>query len=403
MIEKQPQSDRKKIAIYYPAFMGGGAEAVALWMLEALQDAYDLTLFTAAAVDFDRLNTMYGTRLSAQSVKVQALLPARFRSLCHSLIANNGALRMIFFHWLIRVFKQHQPDYDLGISAFNAVDLGRRGIQYIHWINVIEGNPIYWKISHFTPAQLSQNISLANSSLVAESARKRYGVEPTVVFPPVVMEAIDLPWDEKEDAFICSGRFTQAKQPHKVIQILKQVRERGFDVKLHMTGGGGGAYEWKYQRFFKQMVQENQDWVTTHENLPYKDYVKILSRCRYGFHFKQEPFGISIAEMVKAGALPFVRSKGGQVEIVGAHHTDLLFDNPEDAVEKIVAVLSNPDRQAQLRQSLTEQKQLFSTQRFMGEIRQAVQAYFTNPADSAVEPVYRPVPPLLAQEPLTGL
>ncbi|MFM6057174.1 MAG: glycosyltransferase family 1 protein, partial [Microcystis aeruginosa] len=68
----------KKIAIYYPCFSGGGAEAVALWMMEALKDKYHLTLITFADLDWQRLNLMYGTTLNAQSIKVDSLLPKSF-------------------------------------------------------------------------------------------------------------------------------------------------------------------------------------------------------------------------------------------------------------------------------------------------------------------------------------
>ncbi len=195
---------------------------------------------------------------------------------------------------------------------------------------------------------MKNNISLANSEFVAQKFKNIYGVEPQVVYPPVIAELPDISWEEKENAFICSGRLTEPKQPHKVISILSKVRKKGFDIKLYFTGGGGGIYAWKYQRFFKKIIQENSEWVTLYENLPYKDYLQVLSRCRYGFHYKPEPFGISIAEMVKAGAVPFVRNKGGQVEIVGAENKDLLFKNPEEAVEKVVALLSNTDRIAEL-------------------------------------------------------
>lgn len=191
-----------------------------------------------------------------------------------------------------------------------------------------------------------------------------------------MLDVKEIPWNDKEDAFICSGRLTEAKQPHKVIQILKQVRERGFDIKLYMTGGGGGAYAWKYQNFLKKLARENAAWVRLYENLTYEDYVKVVLKCKYGIHFKQEPFGISIAEMVKAGVIPFVRSQGGQVEIVGVHNQDLFFDNEKDAIEKIVNVLSHSDRQAKLMNSLAEQRHLFSTQRFMTEMNKIVENYF---------------------------
>ncbi|MGA0201314.1 MAG: glycosyltransferase, partial [Prochlorotrichaceae cyanobacterium] len=130
------------------------------------------------------------------------------------------------------------------------------------------------------------------------------------------------------------------------------------------------------QSSHQQKIAENSNWVTLYQGLPYQDYVKILSKCKYGIHFKQEPFGISIAEMVKAGCIPFVKSKGGQVEIVGSENEALFFKKPQEAVEKIVAVLSQPAQTAQLRQSLAKQKHLFSTDRFMAEIDREVEAYF---------------------------
>lgn len=374
---------KKRIALYYPYFMGGGAEAVGLWMIEALKDRYDVTLFTVADVDFQRLNSMYGTAISNDSITVDSLLPANLRKICNFLIANNGDLRMFFIHWLIRHFKSKQSHYDLGSSAFNAMDLGRQGIQYIHWVRVLEGNSFYRKISKFSFEQLKSNVSIVNSYRVAESVKKTYGIDSVVVFPPVVIDTPDLDWHQKEDAFICSGRLVHTKQPHKIIQILNSVRKRGFNIKLYITGGGGGATEVKYRRLVEKMVKENSSWVTLFENLKYEEYVSILTRCKYGIHYKQEPFGISIAEMVKAGAIPFVRSQGGQVEIVGEQNQELFFDNEDDAVNKIINVLSDSDKQQKVLESLDKQRYLFSTHRFMQEINKIFEQQFEEQAQSA--------------------
>jgi glycosyltransferase involved in cell wall biosynthesis len=370
------RSDPKSIAIYYPVFLGGGAEAVCLWILEALQHRHHLTLFTIVEPDLAKLNRMYGTQLNPDQIRIQILLPSGWSSLTNSLIANSQTARMLLFHALIRLLKAQKDHHDLLVSAYNAVDLGKPGIQYVHWIKVLEGNALYEKISDFSLERLKQNLFLTNSATVADYIRSTYEQESTIVYPPVVLDSPQTDWEQKENAFICSGRLTAAKEPHKVIKILRQVRARGFDVKLHLTGGGGGAYAWKYQRFLKQMVSDNADWVTLHENLSYADYVGVLSNCRYGIHYKQEPFGISIAEMVKAGALPFVRSRGGQVEIVGAHNAELLFANEAEAVERIVEVLADPAKQTALQTSLAAQRDLFSTGRFMAEFNQVVDAYF---------------------------
>jgi len=374
----ETSSGKKRIAVFYPNFAGGGAESVGLWILEALKNKYDLTLFTFSEVDLDKLNSMYGTQLSNETVKIRALFNKNLRKTTEFLRANNAQIRMLFFHLLIRYLKNHCDEYDLAISAYNATDLGNKGIQYVHWVKVLDQAGIYKKVSAFSDEKMKSNISLANSEFVAKKYQKIYGVEAQVVYPPVVAELPDISWEEKENAFICSGRLTEPKEPHKVIEILSKVRQKGFDIKLYLTGGGGGVYAWKYQQFLKKKIAENSEWVQLYQNLPYQDYVKVLAKCKYGLHYKTEPFGISIAEMVKAGAVPFVRNKGGQVEIVGAENHDLLFENPEEAVEKVVALLSNTDRVAELRPSLAERKNLFSTTRFMSEINQAVDKYFEN-------------------------
>jgi glycosyltransferase involved in cell wall biosynthesis len=379
----------RKIAVYYPAFLGGGAEAVGLWMLEALKEKYDLTLFTVSDVDFERLNTMYGTTLFSQ-VKVKALVPKFLNAIANSLIANNPQFKMLAFHLSIRHIKAQQQDYDLLISAYNAADLGKKSIQYIHWVKVLEGNRFCEWVSDFSRERLKRNLSLSNSQLVREAVRKEYGIDSTVLYPPVVLEIPDSAWESKENAFICSGRITEAKQPDKVIQILNQVRSQGFDIKLHLTGGGGGAYALKYEQSIRQLVAENSDWITLYENLAYADYVNVVAQCRYGIHYKKEPFGISIAEMVKAGAIPFVRSQGGQTEIVGAQNQDLLFGDDDEAIAKIVAVLSSSEKQSQLSEALKTQKQLFSTQRFMAEMVKFVDAHFesvTVPEDATLHPL----------------
>ncbi|TVP61833.1 MAG: glycosyltransferase family 1 protein [Nodularia sp. (in: Bacteria)] len=366
----------QKIAIFYPYFMGGGAEAVGLWIIQALKNKYKITLFTLGEVHLEKINAMYGTSISDTDIEIKTILPKNLDILCYLMMVKNKNIQIFFFHLLIRIFKQNCHEYDLVMSAYNAMDMGQKGIQYIHWIEVLEGKPFHRKISAFSQEQLIQNISVANSYFVADRVNKHYGINANVVYPPVVIDTPNIAWIDKEYAFICSGRIVEPKEPHRVIKILKQVREKGFDIKLHITGGGGGIYEWKYTNLVKKMVRENSSWITLHENLPYQGYVKILANCKYGIHYKKEPFGISIAEMVKAGAIPFVRSEGGQVEIVGKNNEELFFKTEAEAVEKIITVLSSSAKQTEVIESLNNQRKLFSTQRFMSEINDLVACYF---------------------------
>ncbi|MEM9002334.1 MAG: glycosyltransferase family 4 protein [Cyanobacteria bacterium P01_F01_bin.86] len=374
---------KKRVAVWQPYFLGGGAEAVALWILEALYSDYEVTLYTLSSIDLSWLDAMYSTQLADKPITVKTQLPKWLNQPADFLISNNKMLRMSLIYWTIRYFKSVASQYDVVFSAFNSLDMGQSGIQYLHWIHVIENDredakpwfKILMKWVDFSYESLRSNLSIANSQYTANRVEETYGIKADVVFPPVITQIEALPWQEKENAFLCSGRIVPAKQTHRVIEILKMIRDKGFDIKLHITGGGGGSYGQDYLRQVEALAQEYSDWVYLHQNLPYVDYLKILARCRFGIHYKPEPFGISIAEMLKAGMIPFVRSKGGQMEIVGADHGDILFDNDTDAVEKIVKVLSDQSLQDNLLRSLEERQEIFSTGRFVDEIRAVVKKY----------------------------
>lgn len=348
--------------------MGGGAEAVCLWMLEALKEEYDLTLFTLIFRGFNELNNIYGTYLSERSVRVISPTPPFLAPAVRFYLRNVDPSRGKRQKLISRFFRKYANRFDLAISGYNEMDLGRPGIQYIHWINVVGSDP---KAVSF--GAIRQNLTLTNSRCVAGFIKKEYGIDARVVYPPVVSDFPEVPWEQKEDGFVCIGRLCEAKSPHKAIQILKRVREAGFNVRLHIIGTPGEA---RYMRFLKKMVRSNGEWVKLHINICHKDFVELLSRQRYGIHWKKEPFGIVVAEMIKAGCIPFVRDGGGQVEVVG-HSSDCLFGSTlEQAAAKIVSVLSDPDKQGALRKELFKRRHLFSTDFFMEEIDSIVKRHF---------------------------
>ena len=76
--------------------------------------------------------------------------------------------------------------------------------------------------------------------------------------------------------------------------------------------------------------------------------------------------------------IPFVRSHGGQVEIVGEENVELLFKDDVEAVEKIVQVLKDIPLQDQLRKVLGVRQELFSTDKFTHDIQSVVSNHFTD-------------------------
>ena len=180
---------------------------------------------------------------------------------------------------------------------------------------------------------------------------------------------LNVPWDEKEHAFAMIGRIAPEKRIDQAIAILESVRDRGLAIRLHLCGEVGDDL---YGRRIAQLCSERADWIISEGMVSGVRKTEILSHCRFGIQTcSAEGFGISVAEMVKAGAIVFANSDGGQAEILG--HPELLFINTKDAVEKIRAVLEKPTLQSALRNHLAHQAQRFSAQAFMYE----TQAFIT--------------------------
>ena len=84
-----------------------------------------------------------------------------------------------------------------------------------------------------------------------------------------------------------------------------------------------------------------------------------------------EPFGMAVAELVTGGCVTFVHNSGGQVEIVG-NDERLIYSSPENAVNKILRALRDPDYQASLRSYVASRRNLFTAERFVNRIREVV-------------------------------
>jgi glycosyltransferase involved in cell wall biosynthesis len=80
------------------------------------------------------------------------------------------------------------------------------------------------------------------------------------------------------------------------------------------------------------------------------------------------------AEIQRAGCITFVHNSGGPVEIVGGDER-LLFNNVEDAADKIVRVLRDPQVEADLRRHVAAQRERFTAQAFCESLREIVERF----------------------------
>jgi glycosyltransferase involved in cell wall biosynthesis len=177
-----------------------------------------------------------------------------------------------------------------------------------------------------------------------------------VVYPPVGTEFPDVPWEEKEQAFVMIGRIAPEKRVERAIAILDAVRRRGYAMQFRLCGQIG---EDIYGQRIARLCREHADWIIVEGEVSGKRKARILAGCQFGIQTREaEPFGISVAEMVKAGSIVFAPNDGGQVEVL--NHPLLSFESDSDAVERICLVLDDVGRQVELREHLRRQARMFN-------------------------------------------
>lgn len=376
---------RRVLIVHSTIAPAGGAEAVAAWMIQALQDTNDVAVVAWGAPDFDAVNRWYGTSIRESDVRVYSV-SAALRKLVGLVPAR---LALVHTALVLRTARRLAASCDVAISTDNEIDLGRRLIQYVHYPRFLRPRPdsdLRW--IHRTPLlplyycvcdrliggnrdRIAHNRTLVNSAWTAERVRALYpAAAVTVVPPPVACDPdTSLPWSARENGFVCIGRFAAEKELDRIVAILSAVRRVVPDVNLHIAGSRQTAAEY---RALRRLARRHRAWIQLHENLSRAELQRLIARQRYGIHaMREEHFGIAPAEMVRAGCIVFVSDTGGPVDIVGSERR-LLFGGVDEAVSKIVAVLTSPGDQITLRAHLAGRAREYSAERFMSTIRDIV-------------------------------
>jgi len=359
----------------------GGGNGVACWMVQALKDEHEVTALTWTPLDWERANRLWGTEIRTGDV-ASLRVPRWLRALVRVLPAPVALMRTCI---LLRLAKRLAPEFDCVVTANNEGDFGRVGVQYVHfpwnlfprpdadlrWYHLGPLLPPYYalckRIADFDVARARKNITLVNSDWTRRMALDRADLPSRTVYPPVKVGAVSRPWAEREDGFVCIGRFSPEKRLERVIEIVDRVRAQLPGVKLHLAGTRDNE---PYYRQIVRLVRATP-WITLHEDLSRDELEQLMARQRYGLHgMLEEHFGMAPAEMVRAGCIVWVPNGGGQVEIVD--HPRLVYESVDDAAAKIVRTLGDPTEQDALRGHLAARADAFSPEAFVTKVRASV-------------------------------
>ena len=374
--------DRPRMAIIHPDLsVGGGSQSCAVWLAMAAASDFRMTLISSSEIDLEQLDWFYGTGLAGREIATLRVPPARW---------SEGFDALRGFR-LERYCRKHSSDYDVLVSAYNTMDFGKPGVQFIADLSFDDGlrrkfdasppgfKRVFYRRSMFRSAYMAlsrllagrsragweSNLTISNSKWTRDVLERELSVESEIIYPPVAGRFPDTPWPAREEGFLVLGRIEAEKRLESVLSILNKVRAGGFDIHLHILGT---SRDKSYSRDIEALCRDLGSWAVMEGLKGGGDKKSFIAAHKYGISGRShEPFGIAVAEMINAGCLVWVPGGGGQVEIV--RNRALIFNSEDEAAEKIAMVLGNVRMQEELRRELKGRAPEFSEDRFMEETR----------------------------------
>ncbi|WP_299396362.1 glycosyltransferase [uncultured Gelidibacter sp.] len=350
---------KKKVIIAHGYWGRGGAEIATMYLINAIKDKYEVHLVTRGGWDLEELNTAARTSISPSEV---ILVKLPFAYILKQTVAGN-----IWHAIFLKYCRYIAPNYDIRITASRIIGWGRPAL---HFLSDVVWNPELEK-SYATELKkphgfkkilflIGKNIGgksfyelhkddvfIANSRWTAQLSAPYTTSIPIVINPPINQEFELIPWELRLNQFVSFGRISPEKRIEDSISILEKVRERNFDVKLTIFGQFSDN---DYSKRINDLIKD-KDWVDAPGAI-YGDKVKTtLPQYRYAISScTREAFGISTGEIIMAGIIPFVPFEGAQKELV--QNENLIFDNVEEAVSKVVGLLASEKLQLRVQQEL---------------------------------------------------
>lgn len=341
-----------------------------MWIITALVEDFDVTVYTRGGFDLATLNELAGTRLATSSFTLRlAAVETRLRI---------GAIAAGAF---VRSLAQAGTGFDLRVTASGAWPWGSRAL---HFLSSVDWNPVLAGRIPGTPVvslrgRLSRvllalasgprrsfdgHFFVANSEWLRRQSAPYCPGEMRVIHPVVPEKPAGRDWQTRENIVLVFGRISPEKRIESCIRIVETARARGFAGHLVIAGPDGEA---RYANQIRGMAA-SRDWIEMRPGLSRSDKEDLLGRVKYGLNACCiEAFGISTGEMAASGAIVLVPAGTGQDEIVT--NPAQRYETEEDAAARLVQLGRNPGLQARLHAEALADRTRFTPERFVAAVR----------------------------------
>ena len=379
----------KNVLVYYRGFNNilGGSEYLPLAIVAHLQKTCKVTLALCWKSDLKRASTIYGIGIDDKKVCVKVVRPkGRLLRYLDSIIPFYRAWQL----------KKLSASADLCISTIGIMDFGKPAHSFISSMTDMGDNALLDFVFHRvrSPAgRLKQRMRTflaekilrpmlgirstrkifadkreriyPNSKFVARTLRSFYGDFPGRVVYPVCTfspKGKNIARDPLKVVFI--GRIDARKRLDDIIDIVAGARAlSGKPLTLFFAGC---IEPTAYAERLKTRIA-SLEWCTLAGSVFGTEKENFLMSGTYAIHAnRDEDFGISVTEYIKAGCIPIVPNEGGAHEILDM--PELSFGNIADAAGKLSRLVADGRLRNETQLKCTKRASMFTKESTLREL-----------------------------------
>lgn len=374
----------------------GGGERLAVATIEALSSTgIDVELGTYEKPDYELIRDAYGEGIEGHVKKVRTL--CMLSQLHDRMPVNNCDI-------VVNTHGDMLPFFRKGFTRKNAITYCHYPIAgYLmdcgdpDYGNVLQNLSLsgmtpgcrdryFWMTRSRYKEMMVNSTVLTNSEFSRKAIFKTFGVDSTVLPPPVEVDTfrkILLSTEHREDVVLVISRFHPSKKIENAILLAKLLKQNQVSERMNIVGnispGKAGYYN-----YLRQLIRRYnlEDFVKIEVNVKFGRLLSLMRRSKAYVHpLPGEPFGISTVEAMSAGIVPVVPDIGGHTEFVPAKYQ---FHTFGQGVQAVAAALRAP---ASERVKISHSIQKYSVASYIKKFQEIVAQVL----DVSIKPV-KPAP-----------
>ena len=356
----------------------GGSERLAFATIKALSSlGFDIEMDTFEKPNFALIRDAYGESIENDIKKIRTLsiLQKKTSKKCDVVVNTHGDMLPFFRHSFSKNNAITYCHYPIARYLFDCDDTDYANL--IQSLSLSSMTPDFYESYRQAARSAYKNMMLnstvlTNSEFSRKAIVKTFGVDSTVLYPPVDVDTFrgaSLSSDARDDGnILVISRFHMSKKIENAIQLAKLLKQNEIGKRIDIVGNispdGIG-----YFNYLRSLVKRHnlENFVRFEVNVRFDRLLDLMRKAKAYLHpMPGEPFGISTVEAMSAGIIPVVPDIGGHTEFVPARYQ---FHTFGQGVEAIAAALDAP---ASDHMKISDSTQKYSVANYVKSFQQIV-------------------------------